>query len=962
MTSAAIYARVSSARQKKDQTIGSQTAALRAHAAQNRLEVPEGWVFEDEGHSGATLVRPALERLRDLAAQGCADVVLCYSPDRLARKFAYQALLIEEFARAGVRTEFVNGPRGDSPEDQLLIQFQGMFAEYEKAQLMERYRRGKAYRARSGSVNVLGGAPFGYRYVRKTPEAGARYEVIEHEAVLAAEMFRRYADDGATIADLARWLTSQGVATRTGKHRWDRSVIWGMLRNPAYAGRAVFGKTQIIHQQPGLNRVARLQGRTTPRAVKTVDRPREEWTEIAVPAIVSQDTFARAGQRLEDNKRFASRNSKIPSLLQDLAACSACGYAYYRGHTTTTAGNKIYYYRCLGSDNYRYEGGRVCGNKPVRADYLDTVVWDHITGLLADPALIRAEIDRRLTQARTSDPVTRQRKQLELALAKAATSVTAMIEAYSEQLITIDELRARMPHLRAREANLRSQLDALDTRAADQDAYLKLADDLGGFLAQLRGSAATASIPERQRVLRLLVKDVLIGPEKITIRHRIPVREPATSGGGHHDTTDTEGDMRKSYPLCWGREHAPLRTALLGGREPLARLEHPRRQPGADQSPAGEGPDRRHQVGVVELVERRGQVRVQRPDPCGPAALARVVDRLDRVLAAAARPEPVRSGFEPGLPFRLQRVLGPHLVTAVRENGNAERAQLRIGLRYVHPLDRQRIPGTGAAVHPHRQRHPGREGQGDLPVDPRRLAAGVALRDLPHADQRVRPGPQHHLLQGPDPGQVPILRRLEDPAPQPPYVVLVQPPVNGVPLQGHVLGSVHHHGRLTCPSVPAYPVLRLQRLTRLTSACFRSRAPGPVSGRLYEGIRLEDRYSAPAFPLPFGRRRSLLGRPVPARDSGFPYGRLASGAQAAPLDPDGVSTFRTHEMRPGRVSSLPRERRCSLRPSGHPRPPSAALQRLAPTTPVLQTDPGCQIDEASTRIQGHSPFRPSPHL
>ena len=558
MTSAAIYARVSSARQKKDQTIGSQTEALRAHAVQNRLEVPEGWVFEDEGHSGATLVRPALERLRDLAAQGCVDVVLCYSPDRLARKFAYQALLIEEFARAGVRTEFVMGPRGDSPEDQLLIQFQGMFAEYEKAQLMERYRRGKAHRARCGSVNVLGGAPFGYRYVPKTADSGASYEIVDHEAVIAAELFRRYTDDGASIADLTRWLTSENVPTRTGKARWDRSVVWGMLRNPAYAGTAVFGKTQVLQESPGLNRRARLEGRSVPRASKTVDRPREEWIEIPVPAIVTAGTFGRAAQRLADNKRYAARNTKVPSLLQGLAACSACGYGYYRTSARTTS-RKIYYYRCLGSDDYRYEGGRVCGNKPVRADYLDTVVWDHITGLLADPALIRAEIDRRLTQARTSDPVTRQRKQLELALAKAATSVTAMIEAYSEQLITIDELRARMPHLRAREANLRSQLGALDTQAADQDAYLKLAGDLDGFLAQLRGSAATASIRERQRVLRLLVKDVLIGPEKITIRHRIPVREPATGGGGHHDTTDTEGDMRQSYPLCWGRDFAVAR-------------------------------------------------------------------------------------------------------------------------------------------------------------------------------------------------------------------------------------------------------------------------------------------------------------------------------------------------------------------------------------------------------------------
>ena len=248
-----------------------------------------------------------------------------------------------------------------------------MFAEYEKAQLAERYRRGKTYRARTGSVNVLSGAPFGYRYVRKTDLAGAAYEIVGDQAALVAEMFRRYADDGASIADLARWLTGQGVPTRTGKHRWDRSVIWAMLRNPAYAGTAVFGKTMATSGTPGLNRVARLQGRATPRAVKTVDRPREQWLEIGVPAIVDAVTFARVRQRLEDNKRFAARNTKVPSLLQGLAACSACGYACYRGHTTTSAGNKIFYYRCIGSDNYRFEHGKVCDSKPVRADYLDTV-------------------------------------------------------------------------------------------------------------------------------------------------------------------------------------------------------------------------------------------------------------------------------------------------------------------------------------------------------------------------------------------------------------------------------------------------------------------------------------------------------------------------------------------------------------------------------------------------------------
>ena len=561
MTSAAIYARVSSARQAKDETIGSQLAALREHAGKSRLDVPQEWVFADEGHSGATLVRPALEALRDLAAQGCLDVVLIYSPDRLARKFAYQALLIEELARCGTRVEFVKGPRGDSPEDQLLVQFQGMFAEYEKAQLTERYRRGKAWRAKTGSVNVLSGAPFGYCYVRKTPECGARYEVVPHEAALVTEMFRRYADDGASIADLRRWLTDQGVRTRTGKERWDRSVIWGMLRNPAYAGTAIFGKTQAVHEPAGLNRTARLAGRTVPRQVRVEDRPREEWTGIPVPALVDEDTFDRVQQRLADNKRFAARNTRVPSLLQGLAACASCGYGYYRTSTTTSAGNKIYYYRCLGSDDYRYQGGRVCANKPVRAGYVDAVVWNHVTGLLADPALIRAEIGKRLERARTSDPVTRKRSQLEQALAKTTASISSMITAFSEQLLTIDELRARMPDLRARETGLKDQIAAVDAQAADRDAYLKLADDLEGFLEKLRASSATATTEDRQRVLRAVVQDVLVGPEKITIRHRIPARQPS-SGNGGHDTTDTEGDMRNSSLLRWGRDVAVARQRV----------------------------------------------------------------------------------------------------------------------------------------------------------------------------------------------------------------------------------------------------------------------------------------------------------------------------------------------------------------------------------------------------------------
>src|SRR3979490_918886 len=177
MRMAAIYARVSSEQQREENTIASQTTSLIEFAKGHNLEVPEEWVFEDEGYSGAALERPGLERVRDLAAEGQIQVVLAYAPDRLSRKYAYQILLIEEPARHGVETLFVKAPQGATAEDQLLVQFQGMIAEYERAQILERSRRGKRHRARQGQIHVLSGAPFGYPYVRKSEQAAAHYEI-----------------------------------------------------------------------------------------------------------------------------------------------------------------------------------------------------------------------------------------------------------------------------------------------------------------------------------------------------------------------------------------------------------------------------------------------------------------------------------------------------------------------------------------------------------------------------------------------------------------------------------------------------------------------------------------------------------------------------------------------------------------------------------------------------------------
>ncbi|MGH2944576.1 MAG: recombinase family protein, partial [Solirubrobacteraceae bacterium] len=308
---AAIYARVSSERQREEGTIQSQLAGLRELATDRGLVVADDLVFEDEGFSGATLVRPALERLRDRAAEGAFEVVLCHAPDRLARRYAYQVLLLEELARAGVEVIFARGgERAGSPEDELLRQFQGMIAEYERAQIRERTRRGKLHRARTGHQAVMAGAPYGYRFIRKTEITDGYWEVVDSEAEVVREIFRRYSEQDCSIADLARWLTEQGIPTRTGKAVWDRSTVWGMLRNPAYRGQAAYGKTKVADRHGKPTRTTRQRGERHGRRQVRVDEPVDQWLFIPVPPLVTDETFALAQERLARNAQFAKRNTR----------------------------------------------------------------------------------------------------------------------------------------------------------------------------------------------------------------------------------------------------------------------------------------------------------------------------------------------------------------------------------------------------------------------------------------------------------------------------------------------------------------------------------------------------------------------------------------------------------------------------------------------------------------------------
>jgi site-specific DNA recombinase len=361
-----------------------------------------------------------------------------------------------------------------------------------------------------------------------------------------------------------------------------------MLRNPAYRGQAAYGKTKVQDRHGEPTRTTRARGERHGRRQVRVDEPVEQWLFIPVAPLVTDETFALAQERLARNARFAKRNTRAPGPLQGLVVCRQCGYACYRTSVRTTK-RKIVYYRCIGQDNWRHVGGRVCNSRPIRADELEPLVWGEVRRLLEDPTLVRAEIDRRLAALRAEHPATRRRETIERDLTRAGAAVQRLIEAYQEQLISLDELRARMPTLRKRQSTLQAQLDTLNSELHDAETYLKLADTLEGFLTRLSDGLDHLSIHDQQRILRLVVREVLVGgdPDTITIRHSIP-----TPNGGPNGSYP----LRGSSQLALAGEHVhALRVRCVDGpgvsahpvRALLRRRDRPRSKRATGPGPSG---------------------------------------------------------------------------------------------------------------------------------------------------------------------------------------------------------------------------------------------------------------------------------------------------------------------------------------------------------------------------------------
>jgi site-specific DNA recombinase len=300
-----------------------------------------------------------------------------------------------------------------------------------------------------------------------------------------------------------------------------------------------------------------------------------------VPAIVTEETFALAGELLMTNKVHAPRRTIEQSISQGMISCSECGYALYRTSTRSSA-RKIYYYRCLGSDAWRYPNGAVCKNRPVRQDLLDKIVWDEIVRLLEDPRLIDEELKRRLEVAQKASPTQRRQESLQRDLARTRKSMNRLMTAYQEDLLSLDELRSRMPELRQREGAMHAELQSIVTQTQERAAHLRLAETLSAFLSRLRAAANTLDIIERQRIVRLLVKEILVGDDAIVIRHSIPVSASSAGDAGPSKSSNSGRPDGTGYLLRSGRHHPALWRARRARDDAAILHLHGRLQPAFD--------------------------------------------------------------------------------------------------------------------------------------------------------------------------------------------------------------------------------------------------------------------------------------------------------------------------------------------------------------------------------------------
>jgi site-specific DNA recombinase len=531
----AFYARVSTERQQQAQTIEQQVTRLREYvASHDEYAVREEHIFRDDGYSGATLKRPGLDALRDEAAQATFEGVLVTAPDRLARNYVHQMVLLEELAQRGCPVQFLDHPLGNDPHDHLVVQIRGAVAEYERTLIADRMRRGRQAKLRSGRLLPWTRAPYGYRLDPERPRDPTLVRVDTAEAAIVQDLFMTYAAGEATLWALAKGLTDRGVLSPAGRNHWTASSIRGILINPCYTGLAVSGRWQVV---PARRRASALRPIGPGWSHSARAHPQAEQITIPVPALVSAEQFALVQQRLATNQQLALRSTTHEYLVRGLVSCGRCRLQC-TGRQNQHA-ERYRYYVCRGKQPPTSSShDDRCPARFIPAAQLDELVWTDLCQVLQHPEHLRQALDRAEAGTWLPDELRRRQATLRSIQAGLARQRERLLEAYLAEVVALAEFERKDGELRHRQEDLARQERELAARNQRQLEVSVLAQSMIEICERLRRGLDHATFAQRRQLVELLIDRVVVTDGTVEIRYVIPTTEASTHTRFCHLRTD----------------------------------------------------------------------------------------------------------------------------------------------------------------------------------------------------------------------------------------------------------------------------------------------------------------------------------------------------------------------------------------------------------------------------------------
>ena len=521
----AVYVRVSTSHQTQTQTIEQQLERLRAHIASQGWQLAEEHIFRDDGFSGSILSRPGLDGLRDRAASGELDLVLMTAPDRLARKYVHQVLLIEELQQHNCQVEFLDRPMSQDPHDQLLLQIRGAVAEYERTLIAERMRRGRLSKYRAGILLPWTRPPYGYRLHPEHPRDPSGVRLEPAEGAIVTEIFAEYLQDGAGLIQVAKHLYARGIPSPTGKKRWGLASIRGVLTNPAYTGQVFASR---MNYRPAKIRRSATHSIGHPHQSASL-KPQEEWIPVAtIPALVTQEQFNLAQTKLAQNKSFAQRNNKThPYLLRALVSCGVCQLSCV---ARTVAKVNYGYYVCSGKMRavHRRREDK-CPSRFMPAQQLDELVWQDLCEILMHPESIAHALERAQGGCWLPQELQARRENLRRACVQIEQQLNRLTEAYLAGIIPLAEYERHRAELEQRMAGLEAQANTLAVQTNRQKELVGLTESITDFCARVQQGLANATFEQKRQLVELLIDRVVVTNDEVEIRYVIP-----TGPNGEH--------------------------------------------------------------------------------------------------------------------------------------------------------------------------------------------------------------------------------------------------------------------------------------------------------------------------------------------------------------------------------------------------------------------------------------------